>query len=597
MCWHKTLLLTTLLCCGLTLLPGCKPSPALEQLIYDQQAPQQDPDSQTKLVDNRADNQERDDSLSPKDLEEDSPNQRERVNEDPVPGPAETEAPAPDVEQDEGGDSDLPADTAPDPTGENADAGEGAAPQSAPPQSGGDGASVTTDGGVETGGTGTQGTGTVPTGGDAVRQVVNAFGAVVEVPQEVETVAAVGEAALMVQMLGGPGRLAAADKDFLSQPLAASVFADEGFEQIAPLWSGDGSGGLDDASFAALLELAPQACLELSGQPVFSEAQIAALEEAGIAYVVLPSLNTSSGLKQAVTLTGELLGNLNGVDAPARAADYVAWYDSVISRVSGRVDRFTYNLVDFDNDKNAYGAKYLSDANIANHSGHYTLFLDNWDASAQYQLHGASSVTLAGNGLAVAKSGYSHSPLSYYMSLAGVVNAAAIYPDYGLTRSWYVNPLTTVTKLLTVDGGYGETAEECLTQAGSARLGQDTFPAVVVRKASIAAALRADPLWTPYPVVESASGLTSFNGFLDEDGSVVPTSIAGDYEIYVNPTGVGDWTSGSVESILEPLWISARFNGAFSDSEVEASVREFYQTFYRHDLTAEQLSAILAGPQ
>ena len=312
--WYKALLLTTTLCCGLALLPGCKPSPALEQLIYDQQAPHQDPDSQTKLVDNRADHQERDDSLSPKDLEEDSPDQRERVNEDPVPGPTGSDLPAPDVEHDESGESDLPADTAPDPAGTEADTGEGAAPQSPPPQGDGSGASVTTDGGAEDGGTGTQGTGTVPTGGDAVRQVVNAFGAVVEVPQEVETVAAVGEAALMVQMLGGPDRLAAADESFLSQPLAASVFADEGFDQIVPLWPGDGGGGLDDASFASLLELAPQACLELSGQPVFSEAQIAALEEAGIAYVVLPSLNTSSGLKQAVTLTGELLGRLNGVD-------------------------------------------------------------------------------------------------------------------------------------------------------------------------------------------------------------------------------------------------------------------------------------------
>ena len=183
------------------------------------------------------------------------------------------------------------------------------------------------------------------------------------------------------------------------------------------------------------------------------------------------------------------------------------------------------------------------------------------------------------------------------MSLAGVVNAAAIYPDYGLTRSWYANPLTSVTKLLTVDGGYGRLPEDCLTQAGSARLGQEAFPAVVVRRASIAGALRADPLWASYPVVESASGLTTSNGFLDEDGSIVPTSIAGEYEIYVNPTGVGDWTAGSVESILEPLWISERFNGAFTDAEVEDAVRTFYREFYRHDLTEEELSGILAGPQ
>lgn len=597
MFWNKILPLAALLCCAALLLPGCRPSPALEQVIYDQQAPEQDPDSQTKLVDNREEHQERDDSLSPKDLEEDSPDQRDRVHEDPVPGPAETETPAPDVRHDEDGTSGLSANTAPDLQGEEAQSGQEGAPaaQELPAETPAQAAPA--DGGTGGGGTGTEGTGTVPVGGGAVRQVVNAYGAVVEVPENVETVAAVGEAALMVQMLGGPGRLTAADEGFLSDPLAAAVFADEAFDSAVPLWSGDGSGGISGEAFSSLLSLAPQACLELSGQHAFSEEQIAALAEAGIPYVVLPSLNTTAGLKQAVSLTGEILGDLNGVDAPARAAAYLSWFEGVVDQVGSRVDRFTYNLIDFDNDKNAYGAKYLSDAKVANHSGHYTLFLDGWDAAARYKLHGASSVTLSGTGLAVAKSGYSHSPLSYYMSLAGVVNAAAIYPDYGLTRSWYANPLTSVTKLLTVDGGYGRLPEDCLTQAGSARLGQEAFPAVVVKRASIAGALRADPLWASYPVVESASGLTTSNGFLDEDGSIVPTSIAGEYEIYVNPTGVGDWTAGSVESILEPLWISARFNGAFADAEVEDAVRTFYREFYRHDLTEEELSGILAGPQ
>ena len=588
--------LAALLCCAALLLSGCRPSPALEQVIYDQQTSEQDPDSQTTLADNREDHRDRDDSLSPKALEEDSPDQRDRVHEDPVPGPTGTEAPAPDVRHDEDGTGDLNAATAPDTRGEEAQSGlEGTpAPQEVPAETPSPAAPA--DGGTGTGGTGAEGDGAVPVGSGALRRVVNAFGEVVEVPEDVETVAAVGEAALMVQMLGGPGRLIAADEAFLTDPLAAAVFADEALDAAAPLWSGDGTRGLSDEGFAALLALSPQACLELSGQAVFSEAQLAALEEAGIPYVALPSLNTTAGLKQAVTLTGDLLGVLEGVDAPARAADYVAWYEGVIRRMERRVDRFTYNLVDFDNDKNAYGARYLSDAKIANHAGHYTLFLDGWDASAQYKLHGAASVTLSGTGLAVAKSGYSHSPLSYYMSLAGVVNAAAIYPDYGLTRSWYANPLTTVTKLLTVDGGYGQLPEDCLTRAGGACLGQEAFPAVVVKGVSIAAALRADPLWISYPVVESSSGLTTSHGFLDGDGSIVPTSIAGPYEIYVNPTGVGDWTAGSVESILEPLWISARFNGKCSDGELSEAVRDFYRTFYRHELTADQLSGILAGP-
>lgn len=72
------------------------------------------------------------------------------------------------------------------------------------------------------------------------KQVVDGAGRTVTLPENVETVTAVRWAAQMVEMLGGGGRLIAADSDFVSSDLASAVFSD--LSGVRPLWTGDGSG-------------------------------------------------------------------------------------------------------------------------------------------------------------------------------------------------------------------------------------------------------------------------------------------------------------------------------------------------------------------
>jgi hypothetical protein len=128
---------------------------------------------------------------------------------------------------------------------------------------------------------------------------------------------------------------------------------------------------------------------------------------------------------------------------------------------------------------------------------------------------------------------------------------------------------------------------------GSFHLGDPGFPAVVAADAQIKERLRSDPLWADYGQIVSSSGLTVSHGFLDEDGSIVPTTITGDYDILVNPRGVSGWTGGAPESILEPFWVAAQFYGAYTPDALRLRTRDFYRRFYRHELTEAQLAMIL----
>lgn len=100
-------------------------------------------------------------------------------------------------------------------------------------------------------------------------------------------------------------------------------------------------------------------------------------------------------------------------------------------------------------------------------------------------------------------------------------------------------------------------------------------------------------MWKNYGKVTSKSGIISDYGFLDEDGNIVKTTIVGDYRIYVNPSGAASWTNGSVESIIEPIWLAWKFHNAYTEEEVRETVRTFYRKFYRYELSEEQIDRIL----
>ena len=562
---------------ALILLCACRPSDALVDTVYTMDAPDTE-QNDTSYIDNSRDNQEENNDLSPEKTDKSSEDPRERERQDPVPGDEPDETAAPEIIQDDNAASDFDSSSGGE-TGGDAETESGETP---PP---GDGAITVPDNAQD--GEHSQ---TVPVQNGPRRQVENAYGELVDIPQDVESVTAVGEAALIVQMLGGGGRLAAVSASFTGEEFTGRIFADEAISETDALWRSIGDAPLSEESFQKLLQKAPQVCFEISGQRTFSDEQITRLAECGIGYVSLPALTSHSGIIRAVKIVGEVLGDAGGVNARDRAAKYISYCDSVLKKISTN-GKFSPDGINYDT-----GGQ---DSSFSGGSGIYSLFISGWDAGVRYTLHDDSSISLEGTGLPVAVTGYTLSPMSYYMSIAGVANTGALKENnYSvlMPNHRYVNPIQTANKALSATGGLAYSdGVYVLTSAGGSYLGESSFPAIIAGSAAVRDGILGSPLWRDYGYVTSATGLTHGYGFLDASGQIVASTIHGEYDVLVNPCGVGSWTEGSVESILEPLWISHALVGNVSEKELRDEIAKFYDSFYRYTLSDSEINAILAG--
>ncbi len=169
---------------------------------------------------------------------------------------------------------------------------------------------------------------------DVPRKVVtDASGTEQEIPEDVYTVTAVGEAAPIVAMVGGVGRLIASSESFVSNEIGSMIIANSADAEINTWWSGAGSGGISVENFAALLQASPDVCFEISGEAAFSSEQISQLQEHGIGYLVLPKLSSSENMKDAVMIVAEALetNEDTGQSAVTIANQYGSWVDECLS--------------------------------------------------------------------------------------------------------------------------------------------------------------------------------------------------------------------------------------------------------------------------
>lgn len=537
---------------------GCRESKVIEQILYDQMAEEIDWDNDTKVADNNKENKEKDEDLEEK-KKDDTDRQRDRKREAPLQGDGKDNGKASGTTHDSNSDNNNKSEDKSTKPGDKDGDGDDGSSNKDQQQTPGDGTGGATDD---------------PNG----RPIVDDSGKEVEVPEDVNKVTAVGEAALVTQMLGGGGTLIASSDSFVSDPLACSVFAGEGISDVERAWNGDGSTAISDSSFEKLLAKKPDVCFSISGQSTFSDAQRSKLKQAGIAEVTLPSMTTASGVKQAVTIVGDVLGDRTakgGTDAPELAKQYVSYCEDLQQEV---------------------------EAKVGNKSA-YTLLISDWDSSASYKLYSGSKITRSGTGVAVAPTSLKAGLVSSFMETGGVKNSASKYSNRNKSY-WYTSPLNPVTRTLSYTGNAAAKPQDgvVLTRAKSddtyRYLGTSDFPAIVVAKGSIKEKIKKDDtMWKVYGRTSSSSGnVQDEYGFNDEDGNIIPTTIHGNYDIHVNPSGIGNWTGGSVESVLECVWAAGTFHeGTYSKSDIRKTIEDFYKTFYRHTLTEQEYQRILEG--
>ena len=172
--------------------------------------------------------------------------------------------------------------------------------------------------------------------------MVDAYGNTVELPADVDQVAAVGQLALMVLILGGADRLAATDGELARGGYDAAILA--GADQVEALWAAPSS-ALTEAGLQRLLELAPDVVVEASGSATLTDGQAAQLEAAGIAYLVLPATTSLGNVKTDMTALGTVRSNLVLADETNRAsAKTQAALLEAMEEKQVTVDSVTYRL-------------------------------------------------------------------------------------------------------------------------------------------------------------------------------------------------------------------------------------------------------------
>jgi ABC-type Fe3+-hydroxamate transport system substrate-binding protein len=541
------------------LLGGCRSSPVLEQIIYKQEAEMSNSD---EMLD-PGDTGQEDEQLDNK-PEEEADTERDTDEDQGLEGDDDDAQDA--AESDHNNQSQDDFDTPSAPT-------QSTPPESSPdPQSGEQPGGDPTDeneGGNPDGEGDENGDGETPdnTGGDTAtgKQIVDASGRTVNVPQNVGTVTATGAAAQIVELIGGENRLAATDSGILSSELAMQAFPD--LSSVPSWWSDNANNPISAKNFEALIAAHPDVCFELSGDNTFSNSQVEQLAAADISYVVLPGLSSADNLKQTVSLIAEVLGG----EAVEKAEAYSAWVDSVVSEVSNKTA----------------GTDLTS------------LYIADWDSGASYQLSDTAGVIEPyGSGLAMAYSPLKSQLVSSFMSVAHVTNESTRIRSMHLDSKYvYVAPMFhqfsaavsgSRAAFYSGAGEYGSAYDLFVTRLVGdttyTQLGSSQFPAVIAANDTVRESIENDYFWKYRP--------SDANGYVNIDGESFYRGVCGEYAIYVNPSGMCDWADGGLESPLEAYWIAYKFCGAYSLNEVKDKTAEFYNKFFGVSLSDGQLKNI-----
>ena len=593
-------------------LGGCKNTDVLEEIVY-QDNYEIDPDTE-QISQSDTDKAQEDEDLNAKEQDEDTDRTKETETTSSVEGDADNDTEnnaslkiADDADTTEGTSDETKS------SKNGSASGEKSGSSSNKSSSGNNGSSKKKN-------KSNQGTGeadddeiTAGTRKENDAEIIDANGSYVKIPSDVETVAAVGEVAVIVEMLGGDGRLVATSESLTDNELAQKVFDD--LDDVKTLWEEDGTEGISSSDFKKLVKLCPDVCLVTSGESIFTDAQLETLEENDIPVVTVYRMNIADNILENVDLIGELLGSDTSdgkKNAVKMAQKYTTWYEKYISQNKGK--RFTdYTLTDYNNDVVSSGGsvKYLNSQG----SGYYTLFIEYWDTTADVSVYSNESYGLVASwsgGAGATDSGYSNSPLSYYMSMASVVNsAAAESARLGLKKqyTWYVNGWLNTQIVVYISGQFTDykasdssngpylsrvrTSALENTQLNTVALGSDDFDTVIVANSNIKTRLKSSMLLKSYDL--QTEGGYSYYGF-KSGGLRYETSVTDDYDIVVNPYGVSCWYEGSVEAPLEMMWIGYTFGTTSADEEdLYDVIRTFYDTFYDYDISDSDIAKILKG--
>lgn len=445
-----------------------------------------------------------------------------------------------------------------------------------------------------------------------------------EIPVDIKHVTAVGDAAVIVSMLGGTKEetpLLGADADLLENAEVQEVLANKGISQVAKVWDNDGTANGDLADVKDIIDLDPELCFVTEGDETLTKDQQDALLEANIIVYTLPSMASSAKITYAVQLVGDILKEGGNEQAGKLADDYTRFHNDLVTSIANANGGVTG------------GFDYSTGRDIAtNATPLYSLYISDWDYDARYD--DKTGFLKTPEGVGIADIGYENHPVSYYMSVGGVSNTASTSvfrvlsgksaPVWQFSLTQMPCTWSNWKKINRRKASYelkGDGFERTLLWANDGNgcgLGTERFPGVIVATQEMKIAMEAEAIrdgaYYPYPVASNSRGGVAsstmvgfYNGSnliaacIGTEGSGLRSFLndgsgkVGTYDIHVNPHGLfSSWTDGSVESVLEAAWIYKTFRN--EDYDLNKIVKDFYQDFYDYDL-GDQLSTVLAGKE
>jgi len=401
----------------------------------------------------------------------------------------------------------------------------------------------------------------------SMKQIADASGEEVRLPKNVNRVTAVGTAAQIVELVAGSGRLAGCDASTLDNEFCRLLMPD--LSSVERWWEDDGSiHPVSDENFQKILaDPEIDVCFEISGQETFTEEQIQILEAYQISYVALYPFDDLEHLRDNVRIVGQVMTNGSGDknDSVSRAESYISWMDACLNDAAEDTKNFRrYTVYIAGWDDSASYRLTLSDSNP---------FPDSQDVDADFGLSQGR-----GSGLAYA---FTRSASQLFTELAGYANventstlSTVRISEAENTNYVYVTPVfesfragggQQITGTFSIyDGninaGYSPFLYRLLGSTSLAALGTGDFPAVIVSSEEVMRKIADDPFW-------------NYSGYCGP-------LFTGNYSVYVNPRGMGDWISGSLESPLEASWVAFRICRTCTEEEMTGRIMDFYSRFF-----------------
>ena len=100
--------------------------------------------------------------------------------------------------------------------------------------------------------------------------------------------------------------------------------------------------------------------------------------------------------------------------------------------------------------------------------------------------------------------------------------------------------------------------------------------------------------WNPNVILIGSATATSIQSQILTNSQWSQVSAVQNNKVIVNPMGVFDWSRYSVEEALNLQWVAKTlYPNLFTNIDIQAQTKYFYQTFYGYTLSDAQVTAII----